>query len=178
MDGEHFGTADLLNLIAGRASSFKDLEAKTSSQELVSRTPSVSFAFTSEGSGSAQPAPRWGERGSRPKRLPLPRKGNISTPRALKNKRRRTIKRRNAHEAQVKDFVPWVPPESSRPSDLEEGEEEEEMTGLLDSYAARKRKHQESFERGPDQAEGSSRPTTMGIQRCRRLSSRAHLRWG
>ena len=38
----------------------------------------------------------------------------------------------------MKDFVPWVHPESSRPSDLEE-EEEEEMTGLLDRYAVRKR---------------------------------------
>ena len=50
----------------------------------------------------------------------------------------------------MKDFVPWVPLESCRPSDLEEGEEEEEMIGLLDSYAARKRKQQESSERGPD----------------------------
>ena len=40
----------------------------------------------------------------------------------------------------MKDFVPWVRLESSRPSDLEEEEEEEEMTGLLDYYAARKRK--------------------------------------
>ena len=56
----------------------------------------------------------------------------------------------------MKDFVPWVHPESSWPSDLEEGEEEEEMIGLLDRYAARKRKRQESSERGLDQAEGSS----------------------
>ena len=41
----------------------------------------------------------------------------------------------------MKDFIPWVHPESSRPTDLEEEEEEEEeMTGLLDRYAARKRK--------------------------------------
>ena len=39
----------------------------------------------------------------------------------------------------MKDFVPWVCPEPSQPSDSEEGEEEE-MTGLLDRYAARKRK--------------------------------------
>ena len=62
----------------------------------------------------------------------------------------------------MKDFVPWVCPESSRPSDLEEEEEEEEMIGLLDHYAARKRKWQENFEREPDQAEGSNRPTTDG----------------
>ena len=64
--------------------------------------------------------------------------------------------------AQVKDFVPWVRPESSRPSDLEKGEDEEEMTGLLDRYAARKRKRQESSEREPDHAEGSNWPTTDG----------------
>ena len=60
----------------------------------------------------------------------------------------------------MKDFVPWVHPKSNRPSDLEEGEEEEKMTGLLDLYAARKRKRQESSKREPDQAEGSSRPAT------------------
>ena len=62
----------------------------------------------------------------------------------------------------MKDFVPWVHPKSSRPSDLEEGEEEEEMIGLLDRYAAKKRKRQESSERGPDQAEGSSQPSMDG----------------
>ena len=62
----------------------------------------------------------------------------------------------------MKDFIPWFRHESSRPSDLEEEEEEEEMTGLLDRYATRKRKWQESFEREPDQAEGSNRPTTDG----------------
>ena len=40
----------------------------------------------------------------------------------------------------MKDFVPCVRLESSQPADLEEEEEEEEMTGLLDRYAARKRK--------------------------------------
>ena len=36
------------------------------------------------------------------------------------------------------------------------------MTGLLDHYATRKRKRQESSERGPDQAEGSSQPVMDG----------------
>ena len=78
-----------------------------------------------------------------------------------------TKRGRNVPGAQVKDFVPWVGPESSRrPSDLEEEEEEEEkeedMTGLLNRQAARKRKQQESSEREPDQAEGLNRPTTEG----------------
>ena len=49
--------------------------------------------------------------------------------------------------------------------DSEEGEEEE-MTGLLDRYAARKWKRQENVERRsdatPDQAEGLSWPATGG----------------
>ena len=116
----------------------------------MSRTSSVPSASTSGGSGSAQPTPSRGKRGSRSERLPLPRKGTSSTPRALKIKRRGAVRRRNAPGAQVKDFVPWVHLESSWPSDLEEGEEEEEMTGLLDLYAARKWKRQESSEREPD----------------------------
>ena len=67
----------------------------------------------------------------------------------------------------MKDFVPWVRLESSWPSDLEEGEDEEKMIGLLDRYAASKRKQQEISEREPDQTEGSNRPTTEGIRRCK-----------
>ena len=50
----------------------------------------------------------------------------------------------------MKDFVPWVHPESSQPSDLEEGKEEEEMTWLLDRYATKKRKRRESSKKEPD----------------------------
>ena len=80
VDGEHFVTADLLNLIAGSASPSKDLKAETSSRELVSRTLSMQSTSPSGGSGSAQPAPSRGERGSRPERLPLPRKGTSYAP--------------------------------------------------------------------------------------------------
>ena len=62
----------------------------------------------------------------------------------------------------MKNFIPWVLLESSRPAYLEEEKEEEEMIGLLDRYVARKWKRQESSEREPDQAEGSNRPTTDG----------------
>ena len=51
----------------------------------------------------------------------------------------------------MKYFIPWVRPESSRLAVLEEEEEkEEEMTGLLDRYAARKRKRKESAEKEAD----------------------------
>ena len=98
-----------------------------------------------------QPAPSRGERGYRPKSLLLPRKGTSYAPRVLKIKKGGTTQQQNVPGAQVKDFIPWVCLESSRPADLEE-EEEEEMTGLLDCYAARKRKRQESYERELDQA--------------------------
>ena len=138
VEGEHFSTANLLNLTAGSVSSSRDLDTKTSSWELVSRTPSGSSASTSGGSGSAQPSPILGERGRRQKNLSLPRKGTSSTPRVLKIKNGGTNRRRKAPEAELKDFVPWVCPESSRPSDLKEGEEEEEMIEMLDRYATGK----------------------------------------
>ena len=162
VDGEHFITVDLLNLIAGSTSSSRVLDADTSSRELVSQTLSGSSASTSGDSGSAQPTPNQGERGYHPESLPLPRKGTSSAPWVLKIKKGGTTQRRNVLRAQVKDFIPCVLLESSRPADLEEEEEEQEMIGLLDRYAARKWKRQESSEREPDQAKGSNRPTTDG----------------
>ena len=150
MDGEHFITTDLLNLTVGSASSSKDLEDETSSRELVSRTLSGSSASTSGRFGSSQPAPSRGKRGSHLESFPLPRKGTSSATQVLKIKKGGTNQQRHALGAQVKDYVPWVCPESSRPADLEEEEEEEEMTWLLDCYAARKRKRQESAERELD----------------------------
>ena len=65
----------------------------------------------------------------------------------------------------MRDFIPWVHPESSQPLDLEE-EKEEEMTGLLDRSAARKRKWQkdaaQEADAVPDQATGSSRTAAGG----------------
>ena len=90
VDREHFVIVDLLNLIAGSVSPFRDLEAETLSRELVSRTLSVPSASTSGGSSSDQPVPSRGERGSRPECLPLPKKGTSSAPQI---KRRGTIRR-------------------------------------------------------------------------------------
>ena len=65
----------------------------------------------------------------------------------------------------MRDFIPWVRSESSQPPDSKEGEEEE-MTGLLNRYAAKKRKWWENvkrrFDAAPDQADGSSQPETGG----------------
>ena len=62
----------------------------------------------------------------------------------------------------MEDFIPWVCPEPNRSSASKEEEVEEEMTGLLDHYAARKRKRQEDAERDADRAEGSNWLPTDG----------------
>ena len=99
VDGEHFITADLLHLTAGSASSSRDLVAETSSRELVSWTSLGSSAFTSGGSGSAQPTLGRGERGRHSESLPVLRKGTSFAPRVLKIKKGGTNQRRNAFEA-------------------------------------------------------------------------------
>ena len=99
MDGEHFITIDLLHLTAGSASSSRDLFAETSSRELVSQTSLGSSAFTSGGSGSAQPTPGRGERGRHSESLPLPRKGTNFALWVLKIKKGGTNQRRNDLEA-------------------------------------------------------------------------------
>ena len=70
------------------------------------------------------------------------------------------------------DFIPWVRPESSQPPDLKE-EEEEEMKGLLDRYAARKWKRQEDATQEADsvldQAVGSSQYAAGGSSEERKI---------
>ena len=139
VDGEHFVTADLLRLISGDSSTSGGAEAEIVDRRPTARSSSGPSASNSEGSGSAHPASRRGERDSRSKCLPLPKRGGKYALRALKVRRKKAFGRGNAPGTQVKDFVPWVRPESSQPLDSEEGEEEK-MTGLLDRYAARKRK--------------------------------------
>ena len=124
-------------------------------REQASRAPSLPSASTSGDSSPAPHGPSQGERGIILARLSLPRKGTGSAPRVLKIKKKGTNRGKITLGAQVKDFVPWVHPEPSRPSASKEEEDEEEITGLLDRYAARKRKRQEDAEREADQAEGS-----------------------
>ena len=61
-------------------------------------------------------------------------------PRVVKVKRKRSSKRQNAPGSKGEDFIPWVPADTEGSHDLEEEERDERMTGLLDRYAARKRK--------------------------------------
>ena len=162
VDEEHFVTTNRISLIVGSASPSGNPEAETSNKEQAPRASSVPSASTSGDSSPAPPGPSQSERAICPARLPLPRKGTGSAPQILKIKKKGTNRGKNAPEAQVKDFVPWVRPEPSRPSASEEEEEKEEMTGLLNRYVARKRKRQEDAEREADRAEGLSRLPTNG----------------
>ena len=80
---------------------------------------------------------------------PLARKGSRPAPRALK-RRKGTLGWQNVPKAGVEDFVPWVLPISSRPSDWEEEEEEDGMSDLIHNFSARKRKRDAIFEQAAD----------------------------
>ena len=120
----------------------------------------------SEDSSSAHPVPSRRTRSSRPERLPLPKRVVRSAPRVIKIKRKGAARRRDAPGSKGEDFVPWVSAEQEDFQDLEEKEREERMTGLLDRYAARKRKQQQSSgsesDIAPAQAAGPSQPAVEG----------------
>ena len=101
---------------------------------------------------------------SRSERLPLPEQVARSAPRVVTIKRKGAAGQRNAPGSKGEDFVPWVSGEPKDFQDLEEEEREERMTGLLDCYAARKRKRQlsSSSELDPAQAAGSNLPAAEG----------------
>ena len=162
VDGEHFVTSDMLSLLAGCAPSTRDIEEEASHREQASRAFSVPSTSTNGDSSSASPGPGRDERGIRPARLPLLRKGTGSAPRVPQIRKKGTCQVKSTPGAQVEDFIPWVRPEPSQPSASEEDEEEKEMTGLLDRYVARKRKRQEDIEREADRVEGSNRLPTDG----------------
>ena len=163
VDGEHFVTSNMLSLLTGSALSSRDLEAEASNQEQASRASSLPSTSTNGDSSFASPRPCQDARGIHPTRLPLPRKRIGSGPQVSKIRKKGTNQGKSTPGAQVENFISWVRPEPGWPSASKEGEEEEEMTGLLDHYAARKRKRQEDAERKPDRAEGSNRlPTDVG----------------
>ena len=158
VDGEHFVTFDLLSLLVGSAPSIGDPEAESLNQEQASQTSFVPSTSTNGDSSSASPVLGRDARGIRPTRIPPPRERIGSAPQISKIRKRGTNKGKSNRRAQVKDFIPWVFPEPSRPFASEEEEEEEEMTGLLECYATRKRKRQEDAEREANRAEGSNQP--------------------
>ena len=74
--------------------------------------------------------------------------------------------RRNVPGSKGDDFVPLVPIDSEEPQDLEEEEWRERMMGLLELYAARKRKRQvissSKSDPAPVHIAGPSLPATDG----------------
>ena len=67
-----------------------------------------------------------------------------AAPRVVKVKRKRVLRRRNAPGSRCENYIPWVPIDADGPQDLEEEERMERTAGLLDRYAARKRKRRVS----------------------------------
>ena len=75
----------------------------------------------------------------------------------VKVNRKRALKRRNAPGSRGENFIPWVPDVADDPQDLEEEERMERTAGLLDRYAARKRKRQVSSSGESDTAPSNLR---------------------
>ena len=96
----------------------------------------------SGGSSSTHPVPSRRIRSRRPERIPLLDRVAGSAPRVVNIRRKGASGQWNVPGSKGEDFVPWVSAEHEGLQDLEEEEQEERMTRLLDRYAARKRKRQ------------------------------------
>ena len=146
VEGEHYITTDLLNLLLGNSSPAREPKAEVAGRELVICTQPGQTSSASEDSGSASQASRRGERGSHLERLPLARKGSRPTPQVLK-RRKGTSEQQKVPGAGVEDFVPWVPFISSHRPDWEEEDEGDEMSDLVHNFSTRKLKRDASFKR-------------------------------
>ena len=109
VEGEHYVTVDLLNLLPGSSSLAREPKAEAAGRELVIRTHPKQPSSASEDSDPTPQASRRGEKGSHLERLPLARNGSRLAPQVLK-RREGTSGRQKVPGAGVEDFVPWVPP--------------------------------------------------------------------
>ena len=132
--------ADLRRLVSGSHSFSRNPVIEASSRVQGVGSISRSSAFSSRGSSSSTPAPGQRTRSSHPERLLLPAHVAGPAPRVVKVKGKRASELRNVPGSKGEDFVPWVPADTKGPQDLEEEERDERMTGLLNSYVARKRR--------------------------------------
>ena len=131
--------AEVRRLAFGSVSSSRDLVVEASSRVQGARSSSRLPASSSRGLDSLSTAD-WEVSGQSPERvLPLVRVTRAA-PRVVKIMQKKALKRRNAPKSRSEDFVPWIPNRSDDPQDLEEEEKMEREAGLLDRYAARKRK--------------------------------------
>ena len=162
VEGKHFVIADLRRLISSSARPFGNPVVEASSRVQGAGRASGSSTSPGEDSSSAHPIPSRRTRSSSLELLPLPERVARSAPRVIKIKRKGAAGRRNAPGSKREDFIPWVSADHEDFQDLEEEEREERMTGLLDCYAARKRKRQLSSSSesdiAPAQTAGPSQP--------------------
>ena len=142
VEGEHFVVVDLRRLVSRGASSSRGPTVEASSRVQGVGSASGASTSSSESSSSSPPAPSRGTRRGHPERPPLPVQVPGPAPRVVKIMRKGAPGRHNAPGSKGEDFMPWVTADSEEPRDLEEEERRERMTGLLDRYAARKRKRQ------------------------------------
>ena len=153
-------------MISSSARPSGGLIVEASSQVQGAWSSSDSSTSPSEDSSSAQPVPSRRTRSSSPERLPLPEQVAESAPRVITIKRKGAAGRQNAPGSKGEDFVPWASAEYKDFQDLEDEELEERMTGLLDRYAARKKKQRLSSgnesDIAPAQAAGPSQPAVEG----------------
>ena len=66
-------------------------------------------------------------------------KDSLPAPQASK-KKKGTLRRRKVAGVGTEDFIMWIPPISRHSLDLAEEDEEDEMSSLIQNFAARKRK--------------------------------------
>ena len=142
VEGEHFVVADLRRLVSHGVSSSRDLAVEASSRVQGVGSASEASTSSSRSSSSSPPALDRGTRRGHPERPPLLVQVSGPVPRVVRIRRKGAPGRRNPPGSKGEDFVPWVPVDSEEPQDLEEEERQERMTGMLDRYAARKRKRQ------------------------------------
>ena len=114
VEGENFFITDLQHLVPRNLSPAKDFEIEAISQELVIITETGKPSLFREDPSLVPPAFKKDNRGSRFERPPFAREGPRPAPQASK-KGRRALELSKALGAGVEDFVPWVPPISSRP---------------------------------------------------------------
>ena len=145
VEREHFVIADLQHLVPGSSPPAMDSETGAIGRELVISTQPEQSSLSGEDLDLVPLASKKDDRGSRLERPPFSREGPRPTPQASK-KGRRALKQSKAFGAGVEDFVPWVPPTSSRPA-REVDEEEDEMADFVHNFAARKRKRGAIFKR-------------------------------
>ena len=140
VEGEHFVVVNLWRLVSCGTSSSRDSTVEASSRMQGVGSSSGAFTSSSGSSGSFLSVPGRGTRSGRPERLRLPVQVVGPAPRVVRIRRKGAPGRRNAPGSEEEDFMPWVPVDSEEPHNLEEEEWRERMTGLLDRYAACKRK--------------------------------------